>query len=200
MLKLGRRDDRESVDRKNRPGLGMNNSISGAFRRLTCANPKGPFSGLIGATTLLFLVGNVMPVQAQTGIDDQQKMAVMSVIGSLLLGDSKPELSLELQVHAGEPFRTVNDIVSYRYLVKNTGGTKLSGPVTVTDDKTAVSCPDITTTGNNDSLLDIGESLTCSSDYSIVQADVDLDSVTNTAHASAGGIDSDPGLLQDPRR
>ena len=35
----------------------------------------------------------------------------------------------------------MGDVISYSYLVPNTGNVSLAGPVTVTDDKTTVTCP-----------------------------------------------------------
>jgi len=60
----------------------------------------------------------------------------------------------------------------------------------VADDKTTVTCPDLSTVGDADANLDPGESITCTASYTITQADVDADGVTNTATASAGGVDS----------
>ena len=67
---------------------------------------------------------------------------------------------------------------------------RLAGPVTVADDKATVSCPALSTVGNNDGFLDPGESITCTACYSITQADLNNGSVTNTAKARAGGTDS----------
>ena len=66
----------------------------------------------------------------------------------------------------------------------------LRGPVTVADDKAAVTCPAVDTVGNNDDLLDPGETLTCTATYTVTQADLDGGSVTNKATASADGTDS----------
>ncbi len=66
----------------------------------------------------------------------------------------------------------------------------LQGPVVVTDDKATVTCPDLATVGDLDANLDPGESVTCTASYTVTQADVDADGVTNVATASAGGVDS----------
>ena len=84
----------------------------------------------------------------------------------------------------------VGDVISYTYLVSNNGNVRLAGPVTVADDKATVSCPALSTIGNNDGFLDPGESITCSASYAITQADLNNGSVTNTAKASAGEINS----------
>ena len=81
-------------------------------------------------------------------------------------------------------------MISYSYLVSNTGNVRLAGPVTVADDKATVSCPALSTVGNHDGFLDPGESVTCTRHYAITQADLNNGSVTNTAKASAGETDS----------
>ena len=95
-------------------------------------------------------------------------------------------------VKTGSPttFEDVGDVIDYDYVVTNTGNVALAGPVTVTDDKTAVTCPDLSGVGDLDADLDPGESVTCTSTYAITQADIDADGVTNIATASAGGVDS----------
>ena len=100
-----------------------------------------------------------------------------------------PALSL---VKSATPstYSTVAQSISYSYLVSNSGNVRLAGPVTVADDKATVSCPALSTVGNNDGFLDPGESITCTASYAITQADLNNGSVTNTAKASAGGTDS----------
>ena len=78
-------------------------------------------------------------------------------------------------------FTAVGDVIDYSYVVTNTGNVSLDGPVTVTDDKVAVTCPPVTT-------LDPGDSVTCSSSYSIAQSDIDAGSITNVATASVDGV------------
>ena len=55
---------------------------------------------------------------------------------------------------------------------------------------TGVSCPAVTTVGNNDANLDPSEVLVCSGTYTVTQADVDAGSLTNSATASADGTTS----------
>ena len=79
-------------------------------------------------------------------------------------------------------YDSVGDLISYSYLVTNTGNVSLAGPVTVADDKATVTCP----AGG----LAPQASMTCTASYTITQADLDSGSVTNTARASANGINS----------
>jgi uncharacterized repeat protein (TIGR01451 family) len=76
-------------------------------------------------------------------------------------------------------FSAVDAPIAYGYVVTNTGNVPLDAPITVTDDKTAVTCPD----GG----LAPGASTICTATYTITQADMDAGSVTNTATARAGG-------------
>ena len=82
-------------------------------------------------------------------------------------------------------------VISYTYLVTNTGALSLLGPVTVDDDKaTNETCPPVSSVGNGDDYLDPAENLTCSASYTIAQGDLDAGSVTNIASASADGTTS----------
>ena len=88
-------------------------------------------------------------------------------------------------------FTAAGDVLHYHYLVTNSGGAPLAGPVTVADDKaTDETCPAVTTVGNLDASFDPGESLTCSATYTVTAGDVTAKQVTNTATASAGGVTS----------
>jgi LPXTG-site transpeptidase (sortase) family protein len=69
--------------------------------------------------------------------------------------------------------------ISYTYTLTNTGLIPLYGPFTVTDDKAgSVSCGDASTS------IAPGANLSCSKNYSLIQADVDNGYVTNTASAT----------------
>ena len=89
--------------------------------------------------------------------------------------------------------------VKFTYIVRNAGDVSLEGHVTVRDDKiprsTPVSCPGVQSVGNQDGALDPGEFLACTATYTIQPKDMKNCSVTNTAIANAGGIDSEPDLV-----
>jgi LPXTG-site transpeptidase (sortase) family protein len=87
-------------------------------------------------------------------------------------------------------FTTAGNLLHYSYLVTNSGYVSLLGPVTVTDDKATVTCPAVSTVGDGDAWLDVGESLTCTATYTVTAGDVTTGSVTNTASATAGGTTS----------
>jgi uncharacterized repeat protein (TIGR01451 family) len=102
---------------------------------------------------------------------------------------SGPGVSL-VKTASRATFTSVGDVIAYEYVVANTGNISLAGPVVVTDSKTTVACPDLTTVGDLDANLDPGESITCTASYSVTQADVNANGVTNDATASVGGVAS----------
>ena len=110
-----------------------------------------------------------------------------------------PDASITLVKSAAEgSFHVVGDVLHYTYVVANTGNVRLAGPVTVTDDKTTVTCPALSTIGNHDDFLDPGESLTCTATYTVKQSDIDAGKVTNTASALVGGTGSSGGSVTVP--
>ena len=102
-----------------------------------------------------------------------------------------PELTVVKSITGGDPFDSVGDVVSYGFVVTNTGNVRLAGPVSVADDQASdESCPALDTVGNGDGFLDPGEQVTCTASYTVTQADLDAGSVTNVASASADGTTS----------
>ena len=102
-----------------------------------------------------------------------------------------PALTLVKSITAGTPYDNVGDVLSYSFVVTNTGNVSLAGPVTVADNRaTDESCPAVTTVGNLDGKLDPGESLTCTASYTVTQGDLNNGSVTNTASATADSTTS----------
>ena len=88
-------------------------------------------------------------------------------------------------------YTTSGELISYSYLVTNSGFAPLVGHVTINDDKSInESCPLVNTVGDLDNFLDPGESVTCTATYAITGADITALSVTNTATASADGVTS----------
>src|SRR5262249_38686039 len=77
----------------------------------------------------------------------------------------------------------VGQVISYTYVVTNTGNVTLLGQVSVTDDKVSVICPPST-------VLAPGASTTCTASHSITQVDLDVGLITNAASASNGVVTS----------
>ena len=92
--------------------------------------------------------------------------------------------SLSIEKTAGETtFAAEGDTLHYTYVVTNSGGTTLAGPVTVTDDRAEVDCPVVES-------LAPGDDVTCTATYTVTALDVETGHVTNVAFASADGTDS----------
>src|SRR5439155_1314575 len=78
-------------------------------------------------------------------------------------------------------YSKVGDVISYSYLLTNSGNVTLSGPFTVSDDKATATCPATAS-------LAPGASLTCTASHTITQTDLNSGSVTNTATATGSYI------------
>lgn len=102
---------------------------------------------------------------------------------------ARPELALMKRALA-DALPAAGSVVEYEYEVTNTGNVSLDGPVAVSDDKTSVACPDLTTVGDLDASLDPGETVTCTSSYTVTAADVTAGRVTNVAAATVDGVAS----------
>ena len=127
-------------------------------------------------------------VNVATGDSDQTESVTDTVT---VPAAQAPGLSVVKSITGGDPFDSVGDVVSYGFVVTNTGNVRLAGPVTVADDQTSdESCPALDTVGNGDGFLDPGEQVTCTASYEVTQADLDAGSVTNVASASADGTTS----------
>ena len=104
---------------------------------------------------------------------------------------NNPVLKLTVQTQNGSTtFSQAGEMITYNYVITNTGATPLAGPVLVVDGSKLVTCPALNTVGNKDNYLDTNETITCSAPYTISQADVTTASVTNVATATAGGVTS----------
>jgi uncharacterized repeat protein (TIGR01451 family) len=95
-------------------------------------------------------------------------------------------IELTAQADTSVPFDAVGQIISYTYFVTNTGTASAPGPVSVTGSI----CPEVNTVGNLNDMLDVNETVTCASSYTITQADLDAGSATNIATATVNGISS----------
>jgi LysM repeat protein len=99
-------------------------------------------------------------------------------------------LELTVSVDLSVTFNAVGQVITYNYLIRNTGNQSLPGPASVTDDKATTSCREVTTGGNADANLDPTEEVTCTGTHTITQADLDAGSVTNKVTATVGGVTS----------
>jgi len=84
-------------------------------------------------------------------------------------------------------FAVVGDVLSYEYIVTNTGNVTLTSDITINDDRIAsVSCPALPAGG-----LVPSASITCTATDTVTQADLDAGEVTNIASATDGSVTSD---------
>lgn len=97
-----------------------------------------------------------------------------------------PELTIKKSV-TETSYTLVGDMLHYSYLVTNTGNVSLIG-VRVTDDNTTVSCPKTT--------LDLAGFMTCTATYTVKNADMSVENITNTAYAS--GLFGDVPVQSNP--
>ena len=72
---------------------------------------------------------------------------------------------------------SVGDVLTYNYVVTNSGNITLTAPITVTDDKIPdVDCPTLPAAG-----IAPGGTYTCTGDYTVTQVDLDAGQVVNVA-------------------
>jgi large repetitive protein len=170
-------DDKATVSCPALSTVGNNDSFLDPGEAVTCSASYSITQTDLNSGS----VTNVAKASAD-GIDSNEDTETVIAI-------QKKELSLDKSA-AQQSYDAVGDVISYSYLVTNTGNVRLAGPVTVADNKATVSCPAVSTVGNDDSFLDPGEAVTCTASHTITQADLNNGSVTNVAKASADGIDS----------
>jgi ELWxxDGT repeat protein len=89
-------------------------------------------------------------------------------------------------------YNTVDQLINYNFMVTNSGTSNLPGPVAVTDNKMTVNCPPLNTVGNKNDDLNPTESVICTGQYKITQADISNGLMTNTSTVTVGGQSSNP--------
>ena len=87
-------------------------------------------------------------------------------------------------------YAAAGTVLNYTYTVTNNGASILAGPVTITDSNTTVTCPP----GDLTAYPGPGNSITCTSTYTVTSADVSLGSITNLATATADGVTSNRAI------
>lgn len=105
-----------------------------------------------------------------------------------LIADPADVSAVELTVQAdtAAPINTVGKNIAYTYTIKNTGTVPLPGVISVSGGP-VVNCPAVNTIGNNNEFLDPGEMLTCVSNYTTTQSDLDKGGVTLVSTADVNG-------------
>jgi hypothetical protein len=175
-------DDTTTVSCPNVNTVGNNNSNLDPGESVTCTASYPVTSTDVSSGS----IQNFAIAQASDGTSSNRVTKIVAW---------SPALNLIKSITSGNPYTAVGNIIQYSYSVQNTGSISLVGLVTVTDDKTTVSCPNVNTVGNNNSNLDFGETVVCTASYTIIQADLDNHSVVNNATAHAGGQDSNQATV-----
>jgi uncharacterized repeat protein (TIGR01451 family) len=103
-------------------------------------------------------------------------------------------IELTVQPDTTVPFNAVGQIINYKYNIRNSGSTSTPGPVSAT----GAICPELATVGNLDGVLDVNETIVCTSSYTVTQADLDKGSVTNIVTATVNGINSNQATTTVP--
>lgn len=112
-----------------------------------------------------------------------------------LIIPSMPSLDMAKRLASGGPtFDAVGDVLTFEFDVTNSGNVTI-GPISIVDPLItnaggAIMCPP--------TLLAPGDMLTCSGDYSVIQADIDAGGVMNAANATDGVTSSDPDSVTVP--
>ncbi|MCB5200850.1 DUF11 domain-containing protein, partial [Loktanella sp. TSTF-M6] len=107
-----------------------------------------------------------------------------------------PALSVDKVLADGGPvFAAVDDPLTFRFDVVNTGNVTLTDPVTINDPLLAAAGDAITCEAGP---LAPGGALSCTGIYQVTQADIDAGGVTNTATAQSGATASAPDSVTVP--
>jgi hypothetical protein len=92
-------------------------------------------------------------------------------------------------------FIKAGQLINYSYLVSSIGNAPVIGPITVTDSRMTVDCPDVDTVGNNDDNLDEGESMICTSSLVTTMDDIANGRIITTSVASGLNVSSLPDVI-----
>jgi hypothetical protein len=97
-----------------------------------------------------------------------------------------------------ESFIRAGQLINYSYLVSSIGNAPVIGPITVTDSRMTVDCPDVDTVGNGDDNLDEGESMICTSSLVTTMDDTANGRIITTSVASGLNVSSLPDVISVP--
>ncbi|ABD56490.1 beta strand repeat-containing protein [Jannaschia sp. CCS1] len=144
----------------------------------TCANGSA-LSADLTITQPLIDAGSYTNTASVTGETAQGTNVSDDEALTITGPEQLPALNVVKTVSGGDNFDTVGDIVTYDYVVTNTGNMTLTAPITVADNRTSVSCPVLPAGG-----LAPQSTITCTASYAVTQPNLDAGSVVNIASAS----------------
>jgi len=142
--------------------------------------------------TLVIVAGMVL---ASCGLFGGDASSTESALPELQATATAPvnsvTVELATQVDTTIQYNAVGQAMRFKYTVKVTKNDLTEAlPTNVTISGATPNCPAVNTIGNADDRFDVGESLECTFDYLITQADLDKGSVSNIATASVYGVNS----------
>ncbi len=137
-------------------------------------------------------IDNTATAEGQVGgtpITSNDSSAETSIVGAPEVELTKTAGTISTGLGADASLTDPGDTIDYTIVAENTGNTTLSS-VLVSDNLVSVTCPPTTSAGNpfvNDgsASLEPGESVTCTAQYVIEQADIDAGQVLNTASVAS---------------
>ncbi len=130
--------------------------------------------------------GSVVNTATATANDGQQQPVTSNEDDETVTAVQNAALTL---VKSADPmtYDEVGDVITYSFLLTNSGNVTLYAPYAVTDPLVGtVTCP------ATPASLAVGESVTCTGSNTIDQADLDAGSVVNTATATANDSQQQP--------
>jgi hypothetical protein len=108
---------------------------------------------------------------------------------TVLLNPSLEEITLEISSDIN-PYERVGQPITYTYTVTNTGNQPLEGTILVDNGSATIICTNSPQETPFDNRLDPREVVTCTSTYFIIQADINNGTMSHTAIARIGDIES----------
>jgi uncharacterized repeat protein (TIGR01451 family) len=174
----------------NTGNVTLTGAVSVADDKTTVSCPTLPVGGLVpGATHTCSATYNATQVDLNTGLVVNTASAKIGTTTSAADQVNVPALQLPaLSIDKTSPttsFDSVGDVLTYGYIVRNSGNVTLTSAITVSDDKTTVTCPALPVGGLNPTAT-----ISCSANYTVTQADIDAGSVVNSAFATSGSTTS----------
>ncbi len=112
-----------------------------------------------------------------TEVPADSQLLVVEATPTLTLAD-KVAIELTSQVDTSIQYNTVGQIVKFKFTIKMVKNDSTDVPPNITFTGALPLCPAITTIGNLNDRFDTGETMDCSLDYPLTQADLDKASVS----------------------
>jgi uncharacterized repeat protein (TIGR01451 family) len=182
----------------NTGNVTLTGAVSVADDKTTVTCPTLPVAGLApGATHTCTATYSVTQADLNAGFVLNTASATVGTTTSPTDQVNVPAMQLPAltidKTSSTPSFSSVGEVLSYSYVVRNSGNVTLTSAITVSDDKTTVSCPALP--GGK---LDPTQTITCSASYTVTQADIDAGQVSNTASASSGATTSPTDRVDVP--